>query len=53
MIEINETKPAEASLTIVLRGDSIDDFKKMIEAATKIFGYEGLVADDILEAINS
>jgi hypothetical protein len=30
VIEINETQPTEASLTIVLRGPGIEVFKEMI-----------------------
>lgn len=53
MIEINETKPVEASLTIVLLGDDIEAFKAMIEKARNIYGYESFIADEIWEAINS
>lgn len=52
MIEINDTKPVEASLTIVLRGYDIDDFKRMIEKARNLYGYESFIADQIWETLS-
>lgn len=52
MIDVNETKPVEASLVIVLRGDDIEIFKAMISKARDMYGYESLIADEIWEAIS-
>jgi hypothetical protein len=54
VIEINETQPVEASLTIVLRGADVDDFKALINHVSKSTFDEGDVwtAKDIWGAIS-
>jgi len=52
MIEINETQPVEAPLTIVLRGLDITDFKDMISCARYEPGSEFDIARKLWEEIS-
>ena len=54
MIEVNVTEPVEASLTLVLRGKDVHNFKYMIDDLLNdsVDGYTKAVAAKIREALS-